>query len=136
MIYNSYKTCSRYQLNYIIDPFYQDHHEDWAKLRKLCPKIGIIGDDLTVTNHKRIKKASEKGACTGICVRMSQIGTVTDALRAIFEAKKYNWNSIICDRAGETDDVFIADLAVGVSAGLIHSGGLTRYEGSIFELYL
>lgn len=126
----------RYQIASITDPFYQDHYDDWAKLRKACPKLQVVGDDLTATNYKRIKKVSPKNACNCLCVKLNQIGSVTEALKAYFYAKSLGWSLMISDRAGDTDDPFISDLAIGLSAGQFKAGGLCRSEHLVKYNYL
>ncbi|ESN97162.1 hypothetical protein HELRODRAFT_157575 [Helobdella robusta] len=129
MLLNNYiDIIGRYQIASITDPFYQDHLDDWTKLKKACPRIQLVGDDLTVTNYKRIKKVGPNGVCNCLCLKMNQIGTVTEAMRAFVQAKTYGWSVMISDRAGETDDVFIADLALGTAAGQLKAGGLCRSE--------
>lgn len=108
------------------DPFSQDDWSAWQKInsefktQKL--KVLIIGDDLTVTNLKRIKRAHQRKACNAIILKLNQIGTVTEAIAAAKLAKSYGWKIMVSHRSGETLDDFIADLTVGIGAEFIKSG--------------
>ncbi|XP_050531467.1 enolase-like isoform X2 [Daktulosphaira vitifoliae] len=98
----------------IEDPFDQDHWDAWASLTKTTD-IQIVGDDLTVTNPKRIAEAVEKKACNCLLLKVNQIGTVTESIDAYLLAKKNGWGTMVSHRSGETEDTFIADLAVGLN---------------------
>ena len=106
--------------------------EDWAGFvslnKKLGDKIKIIGDDLLVTNVEKIQKAISENAVNSVLIKLNQIGTLSETIDAIQMTKKQNWNAIVSHRSGETNDTFIADLAVGLSCGYIKSGSLTREE--------
>ena len=91
-------------------------------------KIRIVGDDLLVTNTGRIKEAIEKRLCNSVLIKPNQIGTLTETLEAINLAHDNNFSTMISHRSGDTIDTFIADLAVGVSAGYIKSGAPARAE--------
>ncbi|ALC40026.1 Eno [Drosophila busckii] len=111
----------------IEDPFDQDHWDAWTNLT--CnTKIQIVGDDLTVTNPKRIATAVEKGACNCLLLKVNQIGTVTESIQAHLLAKKNGWGTMVSHRSGETEDSFIADLVVGLSTGQIKTGAPCRSE--------
>ena len=113
----------RYPVISIEDPFFEEGFEDFAELKlKLNNKILIIGDDLTVSNIERIKTAQEKNACSGLILKPNQIGTITETLEAANLAKSFGWKIMVSNRGGETEDDFIADLAVGVGAEFIKSG--------------
>jgi enolase len=88
--------------------------------------VQIIGDDLLVTNPKRIKMAIEKKACSGLFLKVNQIGTVTESIEAVRLAKEAGWCVMTSHRSGETEDSFIADLTVGLSTGLIKTGAPCR----------
>ena len=96
--------------------------------RSQISSLLIVGDDLTVTNPKRIKEAFEKKACNGIILKPNQVGTVTETLEAAKLAKKFGWKIIVSHRSGDTCDDFIADLAVGVGADFIKAGAPARGE--------
>jgi len=93
-----------------------------------APKIQIVGDDLTVTNIKRIQIAIEKKAINSVLIKVNQIGTLTETIDAIQLTKKQGWTAFVSHRSGETNDTFIADLAVGLSCECIKSGSLAREE--------
>ena len=111
------------------DPFAEN---DWQNFQKITEKLGdriiIIGDDLLVTNPERIKEAREKKACNGLILKVNQIGTVSEAFKAAKLAKSFGWKVMVSHRSGETNDDFIADLAVGIGADYIKSGAPARGE--------
>lgn len=120
------------------DPFAEDDFAGWQMLIENCcvrtvgkSKIEdflIIGDDLLATNIERIKIAKEKNLCNGLILKINQIGTITEALAAAKSAKSYGWKIMVSQRSGETNDDFIADLAVGIDADFIKSGAPVRGE--------
>jgi enolase len=122
----------KYPIEGIEDPFAQDDFESWKNFsfnfQFLTSSFLIIGDDLTVTNPKRIKMAKEKGLCNAIIVKINQIGTVTEAIEAIKLAKSFGWKIMVSHRSGETTDDFISDFAVGIGADFIKSGAPARGE--------
>jgi enolase len=126
------KLIKKYPIEGIEDPFAQDDFKSWqsftSKLEHLTSHILIIGDDLTVTNPKRIKTAKEKGLCNAIVVKINQIGTVTEAIESVKLAKFFGWKIMVSHRSGETTDDFIADFAVGIGADFIKSGAPARGE--------
>ncbi|XP_017009756.2 enolase isoform X1 [Drosophila takahashii] len=111
----------------IEDPFDQDHWEAWSNLTG-STQIQIVGDDLTVTNPKRIATAVEKKACNCLLLKVNQIGTVTESIAAHLLAKKNGWGTMVSHRSGETEDSFIGDLVVGLSTGQIKTGAPCRSE--------
>ncbi|CAH2980791.1 unnamed protein product [Chilo suppressalis] len=111
----------------IEDPFDQDDWAAWASLTSRTP-IQIVGDDLTVTNPKRIATAVEKKACNCLLLKVNQIGSVTESIDAHLLAKKNGWGTMVSHRSGETEDTFIADLVVGLSTGQIKTGAPCRSE--------
>jgi|AntAceMinimDraft_16_1070373.scaffolds.fasta_scaffold01097_13 enolase len=114
---------SKYPIIALEDPFGE---EDWQGFqliyKELGDKVTIIGDDLLVTNPKKIKEAAEKTACNGVIIKVNQIGTVSEAIEAVKLAKSFSWKIMVSHRSGETLDDFIADFAVGVGADFIKSG--------------
>ena len=111
------------------DPFDQDDFAPHALLLKKVKKsCQIVGDDLLVTNVKRIKKAHAKKACNALLLKVNQIGSVSEAINAANLAKSYNWNVMVSHRSGETEDTFIADLVVGLGVGQLKSGAPCRSE--------
>jgi enolase len=96
--------------------------------RLLGEKIMIVGDDLLTTNVERIKNAIEKKAVNAVLIKPNQIGTLSETIDAVLLTKNANWKPFMSHRSGETDDIFIADLAVGLSCPFIKSGSLAREE--------
>ena len=88
----------------------------------------IVGDDLTVTNPIRIDKAAKSGACNALLLKVNQIGSVTESINAVKLAKKNGWGVMTSHRSGETEDNYIADLAVGLCTGQIKTGAPCRSE--------
>ena len=96
--------------------------------QKLGNKVQIVGDDLFVTNTKRLQKGIDEKAGNAILVKVNQIGTLTESLDAIELAKRSGFNTIISHRSGETEDTTIADIAVAVNAGQIKTGAPSRTD--------
>ncbi|ENN72673.1 enolase [Dendroctonus ponderosae] len=111
----------------IEDPFDQDDWNAWTSITA-ATNIQIVGDDLTVTNPKRIQTAVEKKACNCLLLKVNQIGSVTESIRAHLLAKQNGWGTMVSHRSGETEDTFIADLVVGLSTGQIKTGAPCRSE--------
>ena len=126
-IYNSW--LANYPIISIEDGLSED---DWAghKLmtEKLGSKIQLVGDDLFVTNSKRLQKGIDEKVANAILIKLNQIGTVTETINTINLAKANNYKNIISHRSGETEDTTIADFAVGTGAGQIKTGSLSRSE--------
>jgi enolase len=105
---------------------------DWPTWRKLTAKLGekiqIVGDDLFVTNTERINRGIKEKAANAVLIKLNQIGTLTETLDAITMAHKAGWKAVISHRSGETEDSFIADLAVATGTGQIKTGSLCRSE--------
>lgn len=116
-----------YPMVSIEDPFDQDDWDAWTAFTASVP-IQIVGDDLTVTNPKRIETAVEKKACNCLLLKVNQIGSVTEAIDAHLKAKSNGWGTMVSHRSGETEDSFIADLVVGLSTGQIKTGAPCRSE--------
>lgn len=108
------------------------HEEDWAGWKMLTKMLGhkiqLVGDDLFVTNTSRLEKGIREGAANSILIKVNQIGTLTESLEAIEMAKCAGYTSVISHRSGETEDAFIADLAVAVNSGQIKTGAPCRSE--------
>lgn len=106
--------------------------EDWNGWKKLTEKLGekvqIVGDDLFVTNTKRLKKGIDLGVSNSILIKLNQIGTLTETLEAIYMAQRAGFTTVISHRSGETEDTIIADLAVAMNAGQIKTGAPSRGE--------
>jgi len=118
-----------YPLLTIEDPFDQDDWDSYAKLTNLIGKdIQVVGDDLLVTNPKRILKAIQNKTCNALLLKVNQIGTVTESIRAYQLAQSAGWGVMVSHRSGETEDTFIADLVVGLGTGEIKTGAPCRSE--------
>ena len=118
-----------YGLRSIEDPFQDDDFESFARItEKLAGKVQIVGDDLFVTNARRLGKGIEIGAANALLVKVNQAGTLTETLEAIDMARKANYGLVMSHRSGETEDSSIADLAVGLATGQIKTGAPARGE--------
>ena len=123
------KWVQRYPIASIEDGLAEDDWEGWSTLAdRLGDRVQLVGDDLLTTNVRRIAQAVERQCANAVLVKPNQIGTLTETLDAIAAAEKVGWNSIISHRSGETEDTFIADLAVGAGAGQIKAGAPGRGE--------
>ncbi|XP_005999872.1 beta-enolase [Latimeria chalumnae] len=111
----------------IEDPFDQDDWENWTKFTASL-NIQVVGDDLTVTNPKRIQKAIDVKACNCLLLKVNQIGSVTESIQACKLAQANGWGVMVSHRSGETEDAFIADLVVGLCTGQIKTGAPCRSE--------
>merc|ERR1711988_1549385 len=120
---------SKYPFVSIEDPFDQD---DWDGYKAFMDAVGkdqqIVGDDLSVTNPLRIKKALEVGACNALLLKVNQIGSITEAIEAATMSQAAGWGVMVSHRSGETEDTFIADLVVGLRTGEIKTGAPCRSE--------
>jgi len=127
---NVYKSfVDEYPIVSIEDPFDQD---DWVHYAKMTDEIGepvqIVGDDLLVTNPTRVAKAIAEKSCNALLLKVNQIGSVTESIEAVRMSKRAGWGVMTSHRSGETEDTFIADLAVGLSTGQIKTGAPCRSE--------
>ena len=123
------KLTSKYPIKSIEDPIYEDDWDAWKNLtKKIGNKIQIVGDDLFVTNSQRLKKGIDNKSANAILIKVNQIGTVTETLETIHMAQKNSFNTIISHRSGDTEDTFIADLAVATNSNQIKTGSLARSE--------
>jgi len=121
--------CSKYPIVSIEDGLDQNDWDGWIKMNELMgDSIQLVGDDLTVTNYKKLQYAIDKKAMNAILIKLNQIGTVTETLETIKLAQKNNFGVVISHRSGETEDVTIADLAVATAAGQIKTGSLARTD--------
>jgi enolase len=114
----------------IEDGLAEDDWEGWAELTQRGGAIQLIGDDLFVTNAVRLRRGIETGVANAVLVKPNQAGTLTEALEVIRLAREYGYRTIVSARSGETEDTFLADLAVGSAAGQIKVGSITRSERS------
>ena len=123
------KLISRYPIKSIEDPFAEEDWESWKKITsELGKDVQIVGDDLFVTNTKRLNKGIKEKSANSILVKPNQIGTLTETLEVISLAKAANFNTIISHRSGDTEDTFIADLASATMSSQIKTGSLARSE--------
>jgi len=122
-----FELIKKYPIKSIEDPFPEDDWESWKKLTKNT-NIQVVGDDLFATNIKRLKKGVEERSANAILVKLNQIGTVSETLDAINFAQENNFKTIISHRSGDTEDTFIADLAVATNSSQIKIGSLARSE--------
>lgn len=119
--------CAAYPIVSIEDPF---DKEDWEHVKRLSDRglCQVVGDDLLMSNHKRIERAIHESSCTALLLKVNQIGTVTEALEVVKLAKDAHWGVVVSHRSGETEDSFIADLSVGLAMGQIKTGAPCRGE--------
>ena len=119
----------KYPILSIEDPLGEEDWQGWAEMtRRLGDKVQLVGDDLFVTNSERLRQGMDEGAGNAILIKPNQIGTLTETLDCIELAKRGGYKTIISHRSGETEDTFIADLAVAVNAGQIKTGAPCRTE--------
>ena len=118
-----------YPIISIEDPLSENDWNGWAKItKKLGNKIQLVGDDVFVTNPKILAEGIKKGVANAILIKLNQIGTLTETLETIRLAKENGYKTVISHRSGETEDTFIADLAVAVDAGQIKTGSISRTD--------
>lgn len=121
--------CEKYPISSIEDGLAEEDWEGWKTLtEKLGNKIQLVGDDLFVTNPKRLQRGINRNIANSILIKLNQIGTLTETLETIKLAKKNGYNVIISHRSGETEDTTIADIAVAVNAGQIKTGAPCRTD--------
>jgi enolase len=120
---------ARYPIVSIEDGMAEDDWDGWKRLTETVgAKVQLVGDDLFVTNVKRLREGIERGVANSILVKVNQIGTLTETLEAIELARKAGYSAVISHRSGETEDTTIADLAVATGAGMIKTGAPARSE--------
>jgi len=123
------KIVKAYPIFSIEDGLAENDWDGWKKMtERLGSRIQIVGDDIFVTNPEIFKRGIKEGIANAILIKVNQIGTLTETLETIEMAQRNNYRTVISHRSGETEDSFIADLAVGVNAGQIKSGSLSRSE--------
>jgi enolase len=121
--------CDKYPLISIEDGLDENDWDGWALMtQRMGEKVQLVGDDLFVTNPTRLKRGIETGVANAILIKVNQIGTLTETLDAIEMAQKNKYNCMISHRSGETEDSFIADLAIATNAGQIKTGAPCRGE--------
>ena len=122
------KIINKYKIKSIEDPFGENDWISWSKLMKRTNNIQIVGDDLYVTNLERLKKGFLNNSSNSILIKLNQIGTVSETLEVIKFAQIIGFKTIISHRSGDSEDTFIADLAVGTNSNQIKTGSLARSE--------
>ena len=122
------KMIHKYKIKSIEDPFAENDWISWSKLMKSLQKVQIVGDDLYVTNIERLKKGFLNLSSNAILIKLNQIGTVSETLDVIRFAQIIGFKTIISHRSGDSEDTFIADLAVGTNSNQIKTGSLARSE--------
>ncbi|MBI2878431.1 MAG: phosphopyruvate hydratase [Candidatus Rokubacteria bacterium] len=123
------RLAGRYPLCSIEDGLHEEDWEGWTALtRRLGARVQLVGDDLFVTHPERIREGIARGAANAVLIKVNQIGTLTETLEAVEAARGAGWGVVISHRSGETEDPFIADLAVAVNAGQIKAGSLSRSD--------
>lgn len=119
---------AQYPLLTLEDPLIEDDWEGWQKVCQVLPGTLIVGDDLLATNKQRVSEAIKKKACGAVLVKPNQVGTISETIEVIKIARQAEWKTIVSHRSGETNDDFIADFAVGVSADYTKFGAPARGE--------
>jgi enolase len=123
------KLSEQFPIVSIEDGMAENDWDGWVALTQaLGKRVQLVGDDLFVTNTQRIKEGIAKGASNSVLIKVNQIGTLTETLESVEMAHRNGWTTIISHRSGETEDTFIADLAVAVRSGQIKTGSLARSE--------
>ena len=121
--------CAKYPIGSIEDGMDEDDWDGWKALTDaIGDKVQLVGDDLFVTNPKRLADGIEKGVCNSILIKVNQIGTLTETLQTIEMAHKAGYTTVISHRSGETEDTTIADIAVATNSGQIKTGSLSRSD--------
>ena len=129
MINHWAKWVDKYPIISIEDGLAEDDWSGWTKLnKKMGDKVQLVGDDLFVTNTKRLAKGIKCNCANSILIKLNQIGTLTETFEAINMAKRAGWTAVISHRSGETEDSTIADLAVATGVGQIKTGSLCRTD--------
>ena len=122
------RIINKYKIKSIEDPFAENDWIAWTKMMKSVKNVQIVGDDLYVTNLERLKKGFLNNSSNSILIKLNQIGTVSETLEVIKFAQIIGYKTIISHRSGDSEDTFIADLAVGTNSNQIKSGSLARSE--------
>ena len=122
------KIINKYKIKSIEDPFAENDWMSWNKIMRSTNKVQIVGDDLYVTNLERLKKGFLNNSSNSILIKLNQIGTVSETLEVIKFAQIIGYKTIISHRSGDSEDTFIADLAVGTDSNQIKTGSLARSE--------
>jgi enolase len=120
---------NKYPIISIEDGLAEDDWESWQLLRqRIGDRVQLVGDDLLVTNVERVRRAIELQACNSLLCKVNQIGSLTEAIDSVTMAQRAGWTAVVSHRSGETEDVTIADLVVGLNAGQIKTGAPARTD--------
>ena len=129
MIQYIIQLCEKYPIISVEDGLAEEDWESWKELtNQIGHKVQLVGDDLFVTNPKRLRNGIEKKIANSILIKPNQIGTLTETLDTIYMAKKHGYKTVISHRSGETDDTTIADIVVAVNGGQIKTGAPCRMD--------
>jgi enolase len=121
--------CEQYPIISIEDGLHEDDWDSWTlMMERLGDRIQIVGDDLLVTNVKRIKRAMELRAANSLLCKVNQIGTLTESIAAVNLVQHHGWTAVVSHRSGESEDATIADLVVALNAGQIKTGAPARSD--------
>jgi enolase len=121
--------CARYPIVSLEDGMAEDDWEGWALLtRRLGERVQLVGDDLFVTQPERLMRGVDEGICNAILIKLNQIGTVSETIETVRLAARHGYRSVVSHRSGETEDTFIADLAVALETGQIKTGSASRSD--------
>jgi enolase len=120
--------CASFPIVSIEDGLAEDDWDSWIEMTRKLGNLQIVGDDLFVTNTKRIEKGIKLKAANSVLIKLNQVGSVTETFQAMKKARNAGWSTIISHRSGETEDCFIADLAVGTNSGQIKTGAPARSD--------
>jgi enolase len=121
--------CDQYPIISIEDGLHEDDWESWSLLtERLGDRVQIVGDDLLVTNVKRIATGFERKAANSLLCKVNQIGTLTESIAAVDMVQRRGWTAVVSHRSGESEDATIADLAVALNAGQIKTGAPARTD--------
>ena len=124
-----FKLCKKYSIISVEDPFAEDDWNSWQKFNiDYGDLIQIVGDDIFTTNVKLIMKGIKMNAANAVLIKVNQIGTLTETMKAIELAQMNGLETVISHRSGETEDTFIADLAVATNSGQIKTGSMSRSD--------
>ena len=119
----------KYPIASIEDGLHEDDWAGWAKLHaKIGDKVQLVGDDLFVTNEKRVARGIEEGSANSVLVKVNQIGTLTETINTVTLANRHMMTAVMSHRSGETEDATIADLAVALNTGQIKTGSASRSD--------
>src|SRR5262249_19153207 len=119
----------RFPMASIEDGLREDDWDGWVTMTdRLGERVQLVGDDLFVTNPARLAEGIQRGAANAVLIKLNQIGTLTETLEAVDLARSAGYGVVISHRSGETEDTFVADLAVGTGAGQIKTGSLSRSD--------